>query len=649
MGGIVGLFHLNASPVDERLLQQMIAIASRRRGNDKVGHFVDAPIGMGHCQFYTTEESYRERQPLSDESSQLCIVCDGRVDNREELVSQLAINAKERVIADVELILAAYKKWGSDCLNQIVGDFAFVVWDKKQQRLFCARDYAGVRPLFYAYVNHTFIFGSTIEQFYQHPLLSADLNDEYMVDFLLHPVTGPLSTSGTAIKQIKRLPPACYLWVNRNGVGSPVEYWSPANIKEIYYSNPIDYAEGFREVFRTAVKGHIRNKGPVASELSGGLDSSSIVSMAAELYENREVPNNGFVALSKSYEDFPEADETEYQQIVTEKYNLIHQTIPSGDRLFMHNMASGLCPDEPYGIYLTYDEQRVTPEAANDFGATVLLTGVGGDEILHGNPLYLSDLLWSGKLRTLLTELKKWARVKNMSYLYALTEFGIKPQLPHFLDPFLSTLFRKPIEFWYSFDQDTGPMIPEWLDKRFAQDMSVTKRLRDLLPDKNCRKASMIPEYRMLRASNQAQGTQLICCPLSVEIRQPFYDKRLVEYVMGIPMPYRITVDERGEPVGKLLIRNGLKGILPERIRVRQDNPNFGRHALVGLQATLPELLADLDRNNVEMVNRGYVDREIFRQVLSQWALGYWDKLGNVVNTLSLELWLRRHKNEYNV
>lgn len=650
MGGIAGLFHLNSSPVDAELLQQMIAVASRRRGSDEVGSFIDGPIGMGHCQFYTTDESYEERQPLSDESDQLCVVCDGRVDNREELIAELAINGEARVITDVELILAAYKKWDSDCPNRIVGDFAFVIWDKKEQRLFCARDYAGIKPFFYALVGQTFIFGSTIEQFYQHPLLSPQLNDEYMLDFLIYAVTGPLDTPSTAIKGIKRLTSACSLSVDRNGISRPVRYWSPKDIKEIHCSNSTDYAEGFKEVFRSAVKSSIRNKGAVASELSGGLDSSSIVSMAANLYQSGEVPANEFVALSKSFNSYPEADEAEYQQAVVEKYNLIGQRLPTDDRFNMTGTESGPCPDEPYGIYISYNEQHITPEAANDFGATVLLSGLGGDEILWGNPLYLADLLWCGKLKTFLTELKKWARTENMSYLKALVEFSIKPKVPYSLRPFLSALLRKPIEFWYTFEEEEGPRIPGWIDKRFAREMVVTERIPALVLDKNCRKTSMIPEYRSLSANNAAVGMQYICCPLSVEIRQPFYDKRLVEYVAGVPMQYRITIDEGGEPVPKLLIRNGLKSVLPERLLTRSDEPEFGRHVLAGMRFGIPKLLTRLDQGDVEVVNRGYVDPKIFRNVLSQWELGYWGgMLGFMVNTLSLELWLKRHKSQYNV
>ena len=343
------------------------------------------------------------------------------------------------------------------------------------------------------------------------------------------------------------------------------------------------------------------------------------------------------------------ADETEYQQAVIEKYKLINRHLPVDDRLSMKNAESWRCPDEPYGIYIAYNEQLVTPEAANDFGATVLLAGDGGDEILGGHPLYLADLLWHGKLKTFLNYLKKWASVGNMSYLYGLTELGIKPRIPHFLRPFLSTLIRKPIEFWYSFDQDEGPVIPRWIDKRFAENMNATKRIPNLVPDKNCQIASRIPEYRSLRRSNSAQAEQLITCPLSVEVRQPYYDKRLVEYTMGVPMPYKISVEDGGV-TEKLLIRNGLKGILPEFIRTRFGGPEFGRHALEGMRADIPELLTQLDQNNVEVVNRGYVDKKIFREVLSQWMFGYWANVtGCVINTLSLELWLKRHKSQYNV
>ena len=118
---------------------------------------------------------------------------------------------------------------------------------------------------------------------------------------------------------------------------------------------------------------------------------------------------------------------------------------------------------------------------------------------------------------------------------------------------------------------------------------------------------------------------------------------------MGVPMPYKISVEDGGV-TEKLLIRNGLKGILPESIRTRLGGPEFGRHALEGMRTNIPKFLTQLDENNIEVVNRGYVDKEIFREVLSRWMFGYWaGAIGSMVNTLSLELWLKRHKNQYNI
>ena len=114
-------------------------------------------------------------------------------------------------------------------------------------------------------------------------------------------------------------------------------------------------------------------------------------------------------------------------------------------------------------------------------------------------------------------------------------------------------------------------------------------------------------------------------------------------------MPYRITIKESGGLSQKLLIKNGMKGILPESIRTRTRGPEFGRRALAGMRADIPEFLRQLDLGNIEIVNRGYVDDNIFREVLSQWVFGYWEDVGCMVNTISLELWLKRHKSKYNI
>ena len=143
MGGIVGLFHLNTSPVDEELLQQMITVTQRKaRGVIRLENILTRQLEWGIVNTTQLRNPIGNNNPYPMNLVSCALFCDGRVDNREELIAQFAINGKGRVITDVELILAAYRKWGSDCTKHIVGDFAFAIWDKIQQRsILCPRLY----------------------------------------------------------------------------------------------------------------------------------------------------------------------------------------------------------------------------------------------------------------------------------------------------------------------------------------------------------------------------------------------------------------------------------------------------------------------------------------------------------------------------
>src|SRR6266852_1652272 len=138
MSGLAGIYNLDGRPVDPALLRRMTERIAHR-GPDGSGYWIDGPVGLGHRMLHTTPESLQEKQPLLDETGKLCLVFDGRVDNREELKEALtAKGARLRTDTDVEIVLRAYECWGEECLKRIIGDFAFVIWDRRHHQLFCA-------------------------------------------------------------------------------------------------------------------------------------------------------------------------------------------------------------------------------------------------------------------------------------------------------------------------------------------------------------------------------------------------------------------------------------------------------------------------------------------------------------------------------
>ena len=185
MSGIIGLYHLDGRPAEERILQQM-AQAIAHRGPDGIRYWSDGPVGLGHLMLQTTPESARERQPLANADATLCLTVDGRIDNRRELRQALDSNGfPPRDDTDAELLLRAYECWGESCPNRLLGDFAFAIWDARKKQLFCARDYVGVKPFYYHRSAALFAFGSEIRSVLALETIPRRLNESRVVDFLV--------------------------------------------------------------------------------------------------------------------------------------------------------------------------------------------------------------------------------------------------------------------------------------------------------------------------------------------------------------------------------------------------------------------------------------------------------------------------------
>jgi len=196
VSGFAGIIHLDSSRVDPELLQRLIDF-QKFRGPDAQKVWFNGEVGLGHTLFKVNQEPAKEQQPFSLDG-ETWIVADCRVDARPTLIAKLKANGHKDVsgVADAELILRAYSTWGNECVQHLLGDFAFAIWDGPHRRLFCARDQMGVKPFYYAHVDSLLIFSNTLDCVRQHPAVSDDLNDLAISDFLLFDrIQEPGSTS----------------------------------------------------------------------------------------------------------------------------------------------------------------------------------------------------------------------------------------------------------------------------------------------------------------------------------------------------------------------------------------------------------------------------------------------------------------------
>jgi len=260
MSGIAGIINVDGAPVDRDLLSRMTKFMSFR-GPDGQDTWIDGNVGFAHALLRTSDGV----GPAFTAGDDVWIAADARIDGGENTES----TAGER-------ILRAYEQWGETCVDHLIGDFAFAIWDKRLRRLFCGRDHFGVKPFFYARVGNSFIFGNTLNVLRLDRRVSDELNEGAVNDYLDHGLNQDLAS--TIFRDVNRLPAAHALSL-ANGSISTRCFWTPTVKREIRFREQREYVERFDELLTTAVKDRLRTD-RVSISMSGGLDSTSLAAIA---------------------------------------------------------------------------------------------------------------------------------------------------------------------------------------------------------------------------------------------------------------------------------------------------------------------------------------------------------------------------------
>lgn len=362
---------------------------------DDTGIWNHNAIGLGHLMLYNTPESLHEKLPLYKSDSGLSITADARIDNREEIYELLGLT--DSGAPDSTLILLLYEKYAEDCVQHLIGDFAFAIWDEKQQKLFCARDHMGIKPFFYYHDEYFFAFASEIKGLLCLPGIDKSINKQFLYNQMFR--TSEQHVDTTLYKNIKRLAPAHTLAFN-NGAGQIQlkKYWELDADTEIKFDTQEEYYEAFLRHFETAIKCRLRSAYPVASELSGGMDSSGITGVAARFLKQE---GKSLITISNTLprditdEEKLKVSERKWIDAVVD-FNQIEKAVytvseplayPFEDIDFMLHVNDGLD---------MWEQQWQIPirRAAKQEGVRTLFSGFPGDEMVtyRGKYYYLDYL-----------------------------------------------------------------------------------------------------------------------------------------------------------------------------------------------------------------------------------------------------------------
>jgi asparagine synthase (glutamine-hydrolysing) len=582
MSGIVGIINFDGRPIDRQLLRRMTEFMDYR-GPDGRQIWIDGSVGFGHTMLRTTFESEFEQQPCSLDG-QVWITGDVRIDGRKALISELERNGCEplRSPTDPELILHAYRVWGEDCIHHLLGDFAFALWDWARRRLFCARDQFGVKPFYYAQAHRSLIFSNTLNCVRMHPAVSDDLDDSAIADFLLFGSNQELST--TTFADIQRLPPAHVLtW--SVGATRLSRYWTLPTDGEIRYRRASDYVEHFKEHLRAAVSDRLRTS-RAGITMSGGLDSTSVGVIAVELLSERAEPYD-LRAYTTVYDRLIPDQERYYSGLAAKALNIpIHYLVADDYSLFDGWEHAALQKPEPIDNPL--DAVRLDQYRQIAANSRVALGGSGGDALLAMSSSHFVDLLKHRRFWTLIREAS--------GYVWS---YGKRPPL-NFRSALKSWLGRGPIPWRMPF--------PTWIDDSLMKRLDLQARWEQVntIPPTSQHPTHAVAYQNLMLPlwPNYFESCDPGVSLFLLEFRQPFFDVRMINYVLAIPLtPWSIN---------KTLLRTLVRGILPDTVRLRPKTILAGDPVLELLRESK---LPSMDQGDFAAEFARYVNRSKVKQL----------------------------------
>jgi asparagine synthase (glutamine-hydrolysing) len=557
MCGITGIFDLREQrPIDREVLQRINDI-QWHRGPDEAGLHLEPGLGLGHRRLSIIDIAAGQ-QPLANEDDSVWVVFNGEIYNFVDLIPELtALGHTFRTRSDTETIVHAWEQWGVDCVQHFRGMFAFALWDRKQQVFFMARDRLGVKPLHYAVTDDGFlVFGSELKTLTAWPGFRRDIDSEAVEDYFGY---GYVPEPRTIYKTARKLSPGHRMLIRRGKpLPKPEEYWDVP----FQAHSPISLEDANAEFiarFREAVDIRMVAEVPLGAFLSGGVDSSAVVAMMAGLTE--QPVKTCAIAFSD-----PRYNEADYAQKVADRYHTNHHvhTVESDDIGLVDELAR--LYDEPYADSSAMPTYRVCELARKD--VTVALSGDGGDENFIGYRRYR----WHGieeKMRRAVPDGLRMPLFGALGRLYPKADWA--PKIFRAKTTF-EALGRDSVAGYFHgvsvcSDSLRNRMFSDGFKKRL-NGYNAVEVLR--AHDRNNPSDDIYGQVQYLDMKTYLVGDILTkvdraSMAHALEVRVPFLDHKLVEWISGLPSSLKIQGAE-----GKYMLKKSLEPYLPHDIMYRR-------------------------------------------------------------------------------
>ena len=606
-----GMWNFDGQPVNGDLFNAVSGLTAKY-APDSVSSCLRGAVGMLYRALHTTKESCDEIQPVVSPIG-IVLTWDGRLDNRTELIRQLNCGASD-TCTDADLVMECYKKWDIDCLSKLIGDWALAVWNPVEQVLTLAKDFLGLRQLYYSIETRTVTWSSVLDPLVLlvgHPF---KINEEWVAGYLS---TYP-ATHLTPYEDIYAVAAGSVVRITCHGA-TTCDYLSFHPDHKTRYSADQGYEEHFRSLFAQAVHRRIRRSPSVLAELSGGIDSASIVCTGDHLLRTSDVGCRQLNTISYFDDREPNWNERPYFALVE------HTRGREGYHVDVGNLEGYLqCPDESRFIPLPgpdqvsiHREERIL-ECLDATNSRVVLSGIGGDEFLGGVPNpkpEIQDLFIQLRWLRLGQQLKKWSLQKRLPLLHMLFS-----SLEEFLPQALRRVYKKQrIEPW---------LEGTFLERHMATFWADSRRVTLTGP-----RPAFQGNVNTMNHLRRQFGCSIFGLPGRYEYSYPFLDRDLLEFLFSIPRDQLVRPGQR-----RSLMRRALVGIVPDEILFRKRKAYVARYPLIAMNHSWKDIQALLVSSYG--VANGWFERRSLAASLVDAKEGKIEFIGPLLRTLKLELWI---------
>ena len=603
MCGIAGILHFNSlEDANTRVLSMTNAL--QHRGPDASGFFHDRSISFGHRRLSIIDLSDASNQPFHDHTGRYILVFNGEIYNYSELKRELS-NYPFVTSSDTEVLMAAFCTWGINCLNKLDGMFAFSVWDKVEETLWLVRDRMGVKPLYFFQDANFFLFSSEKRSILKSSLIKIEIDEQSMFEYLSFQSTGYPSAMIKGIQQVKA---GTYVKVTKQSC-EVKSYWDITETRSNEFEDLKQINGHVFNLLLQAVKKRKVSDVGLGVFLSGGIDSSAIVGLLS-LGNDQRINTFTLASSIKEY------DESNYAEQVAKRYSTSHVKVLLEPSQMLSNIMDGLnAMDSPTADGInTY----LISKSIREIGLKVALSGIGGDELFLGYPGFMQYY----KLNKLHSSFPFLFPLQK-ACAYCLSSFtaGKPSRLGRMLavdNPSINKVYPILREI----------LSPQQINKFIKTDIT-SSGLQQLLNDNLCKleKFELFSQYSIAEYLGYSQQTLLkdtdqMSMALGLEIREPFFDYRLIEYVLSLPDKVKYTLG-----VKKLLV-DAVYPILPNDV---SNRPKQG--FLLPWQRWIRNELFDLCDKHI----RQFAQREFVHE---KPLLNYWKRfLKNDTSIRWMELW----------